>query len=706
MVTKRFVLALAVVFCGMLLQAQPSVRHYSAHKGCYSIKRSSSVSVEDEDFSPLVSYASKYFARKGKGDIVISLDANAAGHPEGYVMDITSAGICIKAADYAGAFYGLQQILRMMPEDVYKGRAALKYPVNLPCCHIEDWPEFPYRGVMLDVARVWVPLESLYRLVDNIALQNLNVLHLHLTDDEAWRVEIKSHPSLAKQGGFRGPGCKVPAVFGKYDEVFGGYYTQEQLKALVAYSNERSVTIIPEIDMPGHSRAIGAVMPEILCNWQPDTSKTAGFDYRGVWCVSKPENYKLIDDILTEICEIFPSQYIHIGGDEVGMNNWLECPDCKALMKAEGFEDAHALEDYFMRRITAMVIQKGRTPVAWWDEDVIKDNLPEGSVVYGWQSMASSIRALNKGRKTVLAPAHYCYLDMYQDEREHANTWGGVVDYDKIMSLADEIEGLDSLTRSNVMGISGAFWGETCTSRDPHTNAYQDFMLFPRLLAIARVSWNPAAARVSVPSVYKQLTEMNIRFRIPMPSVSYENDKITASVEDGAEIYYIFKGVKKKYTHPISTSEPWLYSFVAHKWSGRSEAAQVRGRQIKPALVISSSMPEDSSKPFGKAAAYEGVSHTGCCPKVGDWIQFDFEETVNCSYMVFKTGYPEFPSAVVASGDVYVSEDGQTYKKTARLENGQTSFSPGRAVKSVRIISDRHGNGHYMVVIQSPEIYE
>ena len=190
--------------------------------------------------------------------------------------------------------------------------------------------------MMLDVARTWMEPAALKRYVDLLSYHGINKLHLHLSDDEGWRIEIRSHPELAAVGGFRGGDSPVRPVYGKWDEKYGGYYTQEQMRELIAYAALRNIEIIPEIDLPGHSRCIASVRPEIRCDYPADTASTNGYDYRSAWCVAREENYALLEDILGELCALFPSEYIHIGGDEVDAAQWQRCPDCRALMRQRG----------------------------------------------------------------------------------------------------------------------------------------------------------------------------------------------------------------------------------------------------------------------------------------------------------------------------------------------------------------------------------
>ena len=315
--------------------------------------------------------------------IVLDIDGGLECGPEGFEFAVRPEEIRITGRDRAGVFYGIQHLLRQLPPSIY-AKEGLSEPVRLPLGVRLDAPENAYRGLMIDVARAFVDAEGLKRQIDLMGMHNLNVLHLHLTDNEGWRIEIKSHPELAEVGGFRGGDSPVGAQYGLWDRRYGGFYTQEQMREIIDYAKFRNITVIPEIDLPGHSQAIARVLPEILCDYAPDTVRTAGYDTRGVWCVSREENYRLLDDIISEVAALFPSEYIHIGGDEVGMKGWLSCPHCSALMRERGFTDPKQLEDLFMKRVTDIVKAKGKTPVAWWDKDVITDTFTKESLVCVW----------------------------------------------------------------------------------------------------------------------------------------------------------------------------------------------------------------------------------------------------------------------------------------------------------------------------------
>ena len=327
--------------------------------------------------------------------IRLATDSTLAG--EAFRLDVRPAGIEIAGGGYGGVFNGIQALFRLLPPEVYSDTCPKR--MTLADTTIVDAPRFAYRGMMLDVTRTWIGADALKRYINLLSYHNINKLHLHLSDDEGWRIEIRSHPELTEIGGFRGGDSPVRAVYGKWGEKYGGYFTQDEMRELIAYAAVRNIEIIPEIDLPGHSRNIASVHPEIRCNYPPDTVSTNGYDYRSAWCVAREENYALLEDILGEICALFPSEYINIGGDEVDMEQWRRCPDCRALMRRMGTEDPRRLEDRFMERLTQILAAHGKRPGVW-NEAAATGEFTRDCRVYGWSSVKACLDATAKGYPT------------------------------------------------------------------------------------------------------------------------------------------------------------------------------------------------------------------------------------------------------------------------------------------------------------------
>lgn len=646
------------------------------------------------------------------GRIALDIDNDLECGPEGFEFVVRPEEIRITGRDRAGVFYGIQHLLRQLPPSVY-AKEGLSEPVKLPLGVSLDAPENAYRGLMIDVARAFVDAEGLKRQIDLMGMHNLNVLHLHLTDNEGWRIEIKSHPELAEVGGFRGVDSPVGAQYGLWDRRYGGCYTQEQMREIIAYAKFRNITIIPEIDLPGHSQAIARVLPEILCDYAPDTSRTAGYDTRGVWCVSREENYRLLDDIISEVAALFPSEYIHIGGDEVGMKGWLSCPRCTALMKARGFTDPKQLEDLFMKRVTDIVMAKGKTPVAWWDKDVITDTFTKESIVCAWQDIPACRNAMAKGYRTIFMSAWHLYFDMKQGPHDPGQDWGGLIDWRRVYDLDLGRLGVTDSEKSSVIGYEGAFWAETHLQNAPECPDYLDFMLWPRAAALGAMSWGKKLSGEEFAEYmrtrhYPRLSAMGVAFRLPEPSVTWENGLLSASAGAGETLLYIKDcGRPKAYDRPLKTAHPESYSFVVRFGSGRS--VPVKARQccdtIAPAFRLSSSLPEDGWKPFSGVEAYRDKAHFSSTPHDGDWIRIDFSNPVKCREIALKTGEAHFASGGFPYGYTEVSYDGKHFHRVGELIDGDVSIFPKRPVRSVRLVCTFTGNSRDLTILQPIRVY-
>ena len=445
---------------------------------------------------PLAEYIADYIPLQRLDDrtwtagAALRLSLDGTMDDESYRLTVTPQGVQVVGADYGGVFNGLQTLLQLLPPEVYTGQATL--PLTVDACRIEDAPRFHYRGMMLDVVRTWMDADRVKRHIDLLSHLKINKLHLLLSNDEGWRLEIKSHPELTEIGAWRGGDSPVMPVYGKWDEKYGGFYTQDEMRDLIRYAAVRNVEIIPELDLPGHSRNFARVHPEILCDYTPDLRPTAGYDYRSVWCASREENYRLLADILGELAALFPSEYLHIGGDEVDMSQWEKCPNCRALMAREGMADGHALEQYFLGRLTRILEANGKRP-AVWNEAIEGGELARSTRVHGWESVKACLDATAAGYRTVVMPGQYFYFDMRQSPHEDGHDWAAIFDVRKTYSFDFARCGFTPAQEANVLGVEGAFFSELYVSHNPETPDYLDYMTFPRACALAELGWRRGA---------------------------------------------------------------------------------------------------------------------------------------------------------------------------------------------------------------------
>ena len=642
----------------------------------------------------------------------IELNINHFLEPECYRLTVDNKNIRIIGGSYAGVFNGIQTLLQLLPEEIYTKKTKL--PVTVPCCTIEDNPKLDYRGFMLDVARTWISADRVKRYIDFMAHLKLNKLHFHLTDDEGWRIEIKSHPKLATIGGFRGGDSPVFPRYAKFDEKWGGYYTQEELRDIVVYAAQRNIEVIPEIDMPGHSKGLGAIYPDILCNYTPDTSRTNGIDIRNVWCAAKESNYALIEDIIREMSTIFTSEYIHIGGDEVNMSQWKKCPDCQRLKAEKDLKDEKQIEDYFMARTTEILAKYGKKP-AVWNEAIEGGLLPKSTRVHGWESIKKCLASTSKGYPTIIMPGHYFYLDMKQSASEPGHTWAAIIDAKKLLSFDLEKQGFTAEHLKNVAGIEASLFSELYIAHNPESNDYLDYMLFPRLVALSEIAWSHSprsweefyAALKN--SHYSRMDAMGITYRLESPKVSYSDGRLTASTADGSTLYYTDTrtGKRYRYTKPVVTNTPYAYEFESRKGRGVSKKTGSKEYFARrtPAVTVTTSLPCSTKTPITNAAKYtNSIVRTTRAAKAGDWIEYRFTEPLTCREIGLQTGHIHLRRCIMLGGYIEVSYDGKNFTRTVDLYEGGGIVKPIAPVHAVRVVATSCSDAEDQIVIHSLNI--
>ena len=422
-----------------------------------------------------------------KGSVFMMLDT-AMKNDEGYLLTITPKKIIIKAKSAPGLFYAVQTIRQLMPPDVEKQQVVEGFRLDVPACEIKDYPRFSYRGMHLDVGRHFFPPEDVKRYIDMIALHKMNTFHWHLTEDQGWRIEIKKYPKLTQVGAFRketlvGSGDKQPFV---YDgKPYGGFYTQDEVRDIVAYAKSKFVTIIPEIEMPGHALAALASYPGLSCTGGPFDVYTRWGVVSDVYCAGKEETFNFLQDVLTEVISLFPGKYIHIGGDECPKTRWEKCPLCQKRIKEEGLKDEHELQSYFIQRIEKFLISKDRKLIGW--DEILEGGLAPEATVMSWRGTAGGIAAAQQKHYVIMTPDKYVYLDYYQcDPSDQPLAIGGYLPLERVYSYNPMPSELTPEEQKYILGIQGNVWTEYIGTRD-----YLDYMAYPRMLAIAETGWTP-----------------------------------------------------------------------------------------------------------------------------------------------------------------------------------------------------------------------
>jgi hexosaminidase len=396
---------------------------------------------------------------------------------EGYTLSVNPDKIVIKANNPKGIFYGMQTLLQLVPP---KSSAA---NIAIPAVNILDKPRFGWRGLMLDVGRYFYPVDFLKKFIDYMAMHKMNTFHWHLTEDHGWRIEIKKYPRLTEVGAWR-EGTQFDRFVKNIDKnPHGGYYTQDQIREVVAYAKDRFITIVPEIEMPGHSLAALVAYPELSCTGGPFKMPVAWGIQKDVYCAGNEQTYKFLEDVLSEIADLFPSPIIHIGGDECPKDRWKECPKCQAKIKAEGLKDEHELQSYFIKRIENFLLTKNKRIIGW--DEILEGGLAPNAAVMSWRGIVGGIAAAKQHHDVVMTPTDFTYFDYYQGEPYlEPAAIGGLLTLEKVYSYEPIPEELSAEEASYIKGVQGNVWTEYI-----HSPEKVEYMTFPRAAALAEVAW-------------------------------------------------------------------------------------------------------------------------------------------------------------------------------------------------------------------------
>lgn len=427
-----------------------------------------------------VSQAMLVGAGSASNKVNFRVDPNATDIPdEGYQLEIDEAGVRLTAKTGTGLFYGKQTLLQLLT------------PNGLPYVKINDQPRFPYRGLHLDVSRHFFDKEEVKKLMNVMSYYKLNTLHLHLTDAGGWRLQIDKYPKLTQEGAFRTQsdwrewwdnGKDRQYLKEGTEGAYGGYYTKDDIRDMLAYAAEKHITIIPEIEFPAHSDEVFVAYPELCCAGKSHTS--------GDFCIGNPKTFEFMENVLTEVIELFPSEYIHIGGDEAGKNTWKTCPKCQALMKKEKLANVDELQSYMIRKAEEFLNSKGRRLIGW--DEILEGGLAPEATVMSWRGEAAGFKSARMGHDVIMTPGSYMYFDFYQaDPRHQPVAIGGYTPIRKVYNYNPIPQ--DSLTAEEAkhfLGVQANTWTEYIP-----TPEHLEYMMFPRALAVAEIGWTPQEKR-------------------------------------------------------------------------------------------------------------------------------------------------------------------------------------------------------------------
>ncbi|RNI29912.1 beta-N-acetylglucosaminidase [Rufibacter immobilis] len=436
-------------------------------------------------------YKMEYGTQAKKNTIAFTLD-NTISNEEGYRLEVTTKKITVAAKTPKGAFLAIQTLRQLLPTTIETKNSGQK-SFKIPAVSIEDAPRFAYRGMMLDVARHFQPIDFVKKYIDLLAFYKINTFHFHLTEDQGWRIEIKKYPKLQEIAAWRNEtkvGHRRETEKGYDGKRHGGYYTQEELKDLVKYAQNRFITVIPEIEMPGHSMAALAAYPELGC--KDTTYQVAGTwgVFKDIYCPNEV-TFKFLEDVLTEVMAIFPSKYIHIGGDEAPKDVWKQSARAQEVMQREGLKDEHELQSYFIQRMEKFLNAKGRAIIGW--DEILEGGLAPNATVMSWRGEKGGIAAAKQRHDVIMTPNSHLYFDHYQTKQGIKNeplAIGGFLPLDKVYSYNPVPKSLTPEEAKHVLGVQANLWSEYIPTKE-----HAEHMAFPRACALAEVAWTPVESK-------------------------------------------------------------------------------------------------------------------------------------------------------------------------------------------------------------------
>ncbi len=624
----------------------------------------------------------------GKGGIVLQLGL-ANDNPEAYQLKVDASQVVISSPSEAGVFYGIQTLRKAV--DVAEGSN-----VELPAVEIKDQPRFGYRGMMLDVGRHFFSMDEIKTYIDMMALHNINRFHWHLSEDQGWRIEIKKYPKLTEIGSMRKE-TVIGHNSGKYDgKPYGGFYTQEQAKEIVAYAAERYITVIPEIDLPGHMQAALAAYPELGCTGGPYEVWTQWGVSDNVLCAGNDQTIQFIKDVLAEIVEIFPSEYIHVGGDECPKVKWSTCPKCQARIKALGLksDNKHTkeerLQSYVIHEAEEFLNSKGRKMIGW--DETLEGGLAPNATVMSWRGEAGGIEAAKQHHDVVMTPNTYLYFDYYQskDTETEPMAIGGYLPIERVYSYEPMPKSLSPEEQKYIVGVQANLWTEYI----PDFKQVQ-YMVLPRMAALSESQWCTPEKKNYEAFLQRVSRLVNIYakngwnyathiFDVMLdlkPNTETGTLDAVARTIDNAPIYYTLDGsepttASEKYTDVIKIDKPCTLRTVAIRPSGSSKITK-----DEISFSKSSMKPITMLQPINKQYEFSGATvlvdgMTGNMNyKTGRWIAFytndleaviDLKEATEISSMTLHTCVEKGDWIFDTRGiTVSVSDDNQTFKEVA-----------------------------------------
>lgn len=593
----------------------PAPLSLSEQPGRFVLKNGTKIAAADAEarevadfFAGKLSQATGYsISVADEGAITLAIDESVEGGNEAYTLDVTPDGVTVKACAANGLFYGMQSFMQLLPAEIESREAVKGMEWSAPAVRVKDAPRFGYRGVHMDPCRHFMTVEDVKRQIDVLSLYKINRLHWHLTEDQGWRIEIKKYPKLTEVGSRR--------IEGEGYE-YGGYYTQEEVKEVVDYAARHFITVIPEIELPGHELAAISAYPELSCQGKPITPRIIWGVEDIVMCAGKEETFHFLEDVLAEVAVLFPGEYIHIGGDECPKKSWAKCPLCQKRIREEGLQakDGHSAEErlqsYFVQRMEKYLATLGKKIIGW--DEILEGGLAPTATVMSWRGEQGGIAAALANHDVIMTPGgNGLYLDHYQgDSKIEPVTIGGHSLLEKVYGYNPVPDTLAAMNKEKyVIGVQCNVWSEYL-----YTNQAREYMTYPRALALAEVAWTQTDRKDyadflrRLNNAYVRMDKHGLNYYIPMPEQPYgscntvaftDTVSLTFTTSCPVKMVYTLDGTdpvpsSAEYTAPIAFRESGVLKIASLLPSGkmsRIRTIQVEKQKLAPAVEVKQTQP-------------------------------------------------------------------------------------------------------------------
>lgn len=614
---------------------------------------------------------------------------------EGYRIQITDNTAVLSASRPAGMFYAVQTLLQLRDGD------------TLPACSIVDSPRFAWRGMMLDVARHFFNKEEVKRFIDLLAMHKMNRFHWHLVDDQGWRIEIRKYPKLVEAGAWRndigfGLNPKDSTAY-RADGKYGGYYTRDDVREIGAYAKSKHITIVPEIELPGHSTAALNAYPELSCTGRGHDVNIGAGVHTGVYCAGNEQTFAFLEDVLSEVMELFPGEFIHIGGDEVPKTSWKACPKCRQRIADNKLNNEEELQSYFIKRIGRFIDSKGRRLIGW--DEILEGGLAEGAAVMSWRGTAGGIEAANAGHDVVMSPTTHLYFDYLQERIGEPKGIGGFLPLEKVYSFEPISDQIAAGKRHHILGVQANLWTEYVPNFK-----HVEYMIFPRACALAEVTWSAKESRsyndflMRMEKHVQRLAAANVNYR-PLPPVELNNSieihegnpptaKLIQRFPEG-EIFYTLDGSPPaegaaRYTQPIPITQPTTHIRVRFVRPGTSTSFCDEAVVLMNGGALFESYAGTSDEKSPPANAFDGNDETAYAllnaVSAGSTVSMRFTSPRKVHRTRILTGSKQQPQQIFKNTVLEISEDGLNWKQVAPLVDGNLDTAiDAPPLKGIRI---------------------